>query len=124
MIPTSDSDYEHDDPNPKPGNSKGSAAGYSRMKALFEWVIHKATRLLLDLDAAKTAGNAGNYATARTNYLNLLAGLNGTGGNPGALGYSVIKWVYVNPTIRAGRIEGATLILQWNPHSSSSMIHK
>jgi hypothetical protein len=117
-VPTSDSDFGHDDP-------ADSGPGFSRMKVLFEWVLHKVTRALLDLDTARAAGNGTAYATARDTYLKLLSDLNGLPGGTGtgALGYSVAKWVYVNPTIRAGKIEGATIVLQWNPHSSSSIIH-
>jgi hypothetical protein len=118
-IPASDFSHDHD-----PGDDENPPNGWGRLKSHFEYLIHEIMREITAMDDAVRLGNPGTYNPARARYLQLLRELNKAPlGAPPPAAYPT-EWFYVMPTIRAGRIIGATLILQWNPHSSSSIVHK
>jgi len=116
--------------------------GMKRLERVFEWVLYRTTELLRDLnDSAKKQED--EYTEARENYIEFLKDLDdhepvlgrkrldpcggaskkSDGAKLRKSGYGItIKWTCLHPVIKDGRIIGARVICQWNPHSSSSGI--
>jgi hypothetical protein len=97
----------------------GERGAYARFQVVFEWLLDQIVSRLVALDEA--VGGRGDYEAARANYTGFLEALERRDREVyGNLIKTVLK---IEPTIRRGRMEGVTVEVEWNPHSSSSMIH-
>jgi hypothetical protein len=105
--------------------------GLQRLGLVFERALYKAHDALRGINQALAgAGNRQQYIKATTDYIELIKDLEDHEPEtkhgkvkPGEAGYgSCVKWVYIDPVIVGGVINGASVVLLWNPHSTSSGI--
>jgi hypothetical protein len=108
------------------------SAGMQRLAQVFDWALCRTTELLYDLNEAVTDRSA--YDQARSNYINFLKDLDDRHPEASDRPWNVkdktfrscygraVKWACLDPVILNGEIVGARVVIQWNPHSSSSGI--
>jgi hypothetical protein len=108
------------------------SVGMQRLAQVFDWAMCRTTELLCDLNTAVKHQNQANYETARTTYLNFLRDLDERNPLRFNTPWNVknkavrscygraLKWACIDPVILHGKIVGTRLVIQWNPHSSSS----
>jgi hypothetical protein len=111
------------------------SVGMQRLAQVFDWALCRTTELLYDLNTALTEQNETRYGRARTNYLKFLHDLDER--DPLRLNQvwkpehtkdktarscygKALKWACIDPVILGGKIVGTRVVIQWNPHSSSS----
>jgi hypothetical protein len=121
-------DFQHHHPAQPEDN-----AAYARFQLVFEWLLNKLVGCLSRLDNAafawRTADQAGqntgqaknDYQAAYDDFNKFVADLEG--GNPDVYGNLVKSVLRLEPRVWNDRILGVTFEVEWNPHSSSSMIH-
>ena len=114
-----------------------AAPGFQRLKLAFDLIVCKTYELLTAINEQVGADNVAGYNNARENYIAFLTNLDdhepekkqGAVDPSKGFGYGkTIKWVYIDPIIQPYLIgnteyhfiKGATIIVKWNPHSSSN----
>lgn len=112
--------FDHHHPG-APGEepARSESAAFARLKLVFDWLLHQVVSRMKALDDAMHG--KGDYATAERNYNEFVNRL--LERDPEVYGNLVKRIHKLEPTIRDGRIEGVTLVVEWNPHSSSSWVH-
>jgi hypothetical protein len=119
--PHSTDPFDHHHPGapgeePEPSES----AAFARLKLVFDWLLHQVMSRMIALDDAMIG--KGNYATAERHYNEFVNQL--LDRDPEVYGNLLKRIHKLEPKIRNGRIEGVTLVVEWNPHSSSSFVHR
>lgn len=107
------------DVNGPPSIPPGSPPTTGVQAEVFGWILSKTADLVCRLDEAVEQRNEGDYVAVRDEYRLFVKNLDYR--EAPAQG---IKWVYIMPTIRDGTIQGVTVVVEWNPSSSSSTIKK
>jgi hypothetical protein len=116
--PTDDFRHQHPgDPGQEPAPPERAA--FARLRLVFEWLLHQVASRMTALNQAMEGD--GDYAEAERNYNSFVDQL--LARDPEVYGNLMKRIHKLEPTIRNGRIEGVTLVVEWNPHSSSSLIH-
>jgi len=141
-LPHPGSDFSHEEgadeatatgrsTTPAPSAAAAGVAnplGMQRLKLVFEHTLCNVTTCLGQLNAALDDDSQADYMAARKAYMDLLKDLDDheppvENQIPGERGYGrSLKWFYVEPLIRDGKIQGAKVVGKWNPHFSSSGI--
>jgi len=134
------SDFSHKHPETASASERDlDRERFQRLELAYDWVMCRTYKLLSNLNSAATEVDKDkqkrDYEVARTNYLDFIRNLDnhepqekkGEVNPAKCLGYGkVVRWVYIDPIIQEiqGKnvITGVTIVLEWNPHSSSSGI--